>query len=158
MSGGHQLFVATGRLGDDPEVAAPQSGGLVAKLRIAVTDTFSGRNNERTDHTEWLRVKVFGRTAEIAQNYLQKGRLVTVQGKLRTEKWQAPDGSDRYSTWIYATVLEMHGGGGESRSGAEHQGRPREQARPSTHLSPPARNPAPEFERQDDFADDDIPF
>lgn len=146
MSRGHQIVIATGHLGDDPTVKAPQSGGLIAEFRIAVTDVWKDKNNNKQEHTEWLRVKVFGRLAEIAQQYLTKGRLVTIEGKIRTEKWQASDGSDRYSQWIYADEFHMHGGNAHETTKREHQGR-QKPAEESTASAPDAQ-----------FNDDDIPF
>ncbi len=147
MSRGFQRVIATGHLGDAPTIKAPQNGGLVAELRIAVTESYRDRAGKTTQHTEWIRAKCFGRTAEIAQQYLFKGRLVTIEGKLHTEKWQASDGSDRYSTWIYLSPggLTLHGSNEHERTRAEHQ----------------ARTPAPTPPQDapiDDWGDDDIRF
>ena len=141
---GHQTIIATGHLGADPVIRATQAGGAVTELRIAVTDTWRGRDGERVEHTEWLRIKAFGRTAELAGQYLRTGRLITVQGKLRTEKWQHSDGSDRYSTWIYADRIEFHGRREHAATAPEHQGRA------------PA-NPTPP-DRSDEPWPDDDPF
>jgi len=146
MSRGHQLFVATGHLGADPVVKAPQSGGVIAEFRIAVTEVWKGKDNTKHEHTEWIRVKVFGRLAEIAQQYLAKGSLVTVEGKVRTEKWQASDGSDRYSQWIYADEFQMWGGNAHETTKREHQGR----------QTPAETTNAAPVDAQ--FDDDDIPF
>ena len=135
MSRGFQRVIVTGHLGADPAVKAPQSGGLIAELRIAVTEVFKDRDGQRAEHTEWLRIKVFGRNAEIAQQYLKKGSLVGIEGKIVTEKWQAGDGSDRYSQWIYAAPNGMHllgGGRDHETTRAEHKGRAEEaQAAPA---------------------------
>jgi len=150
MSRGHQRVIATGHLGDHPVIKAPQAGGLIAEFRIAVTDTFKDREGNRVEHTEWLRIKAFGRTAEIAQQYLAKGRLVTVEGKIRTEKWRATDGSDRYSQWIYIDNprgLTLHGGNDHDQTRREHQGRPAEPT--------PAKTTQHSAE---DAADDEYPF
>ncbi|RZZ87834.1 single-stranded DNA-binding protein [Pseudoxanthomonas winnipegensis] len=148
MSRGHQRVIVTGHLGADPEVKAPQAGGLIADFRVAVTEVFKNRAGEREEHTEWLRIKAFNRCAEIAQQYLRKGSLVTIEGKLRTERWQASDGSDRYSAWIYCDPrgLTLHGGREHARTGVEHQGR---------SSAPPGRAPA---QPQPGDVDDDIPF
>ena len=146
MSRGHQVFIATGHLGDDPAVKAPQSGGLIAEFRIAVTDVWKDKQGNRHEHTEWIRIKVFGRRAEIAQQYLRKGMLVTVEGKVRTEKWQAADGSDRYSQWIYADEFHMYGGNAHETTQREHQRNHKPAEQPATQ--------APDGQ----FNDDDIPF
>lgn len=125
MSRGHQLFVATGRLGDDARTSAPQSGGLIATFSIAVTRVWKDRAGERHEHTEWIRCKCFSGLADVAQKYCTKGRLVSVQGRLVTEKWQGNDGSDRYSTWVYLDELDLHGGRDHEATGKAHQGRPR---------------------------------
>lgn len=134
---GHQIVVATGHLGADPTVKATQGGGAVTELRIAVTDVWRDRAGERVEHTEWLRIKAFGRTAELAGQYLRTGRLITVQGKLRTEKWQHADGGDRYSTWIYADRIEFHGPRDHASTRPEHQGRA------ATTTEPPDRADEP---------------
>lgn len=135
---GHQIIIATGHLGADPSVRALQSGATVADIRVAVSETWRDRTTgERIEHTEWLRVKSFGKLAENVDKYLRKGRLVTVEGRLRTEKWQAGDGSDRYTTWIYADDIQFHGAGHE-RTRREHQGRG-----DTTHESPPDRSEEP---------------
>jgi single-strand DNA-binding protein len=151
MSRGHQRVIATGHLGDDPAVKATQNGGLVADFRIAVTEVFKDRSGEKTEHTEWLRVKAFGRTAEVAQQFLTKGRLVTIEGKLHTEKWQSSDGSDRYSTWIYIGPhgLTLHGGTEHTKTKREHQGRPADDK----------TSPAPPTQHAENWPeDDDLPF
>ena len=161
MSRGFQTVIAVGHLGDDPVFKTTQAGGSVAEFRIAVTKVYRNRQTgEQVEHTEWLRCKAFGRNAEIARDYLARGRLVGIDGELHTEKWQASDGSDRYSQWIYIdpTGLNLLGSREHAGTSHEHQGRARDQARPSTHLSPPFRNSVPEIEKPDDFADDDIPF
>lgn len=149
MSRGHQIFIATGHLGDAPMVKAPQSGGLIAEFRIAVGEVWKDKQGNKQEHTEWLRIKVFGRLAEIAQQYLVKGSLVTVEGKIRTEKWQAADGSDRYSQWIYTEELQMHGGRDHEKTQREHQGRA---------PAPASNTPPAEQQQESQFHDDDIPF
>lgn len=148
---GHQIIVATGHLGNDPDVSAPRTGGLIAKLSIAVTDVWKDRDGERVEHTEWLRAKVFGRNAELAQQYLRKGRLVTITGKIRTEKWQADDGSDRYAQWIYADSVTFHAAGrDDNEPRLAHKGRaaPAEAAAARAGAAPPA----PDYSSDDDIA------
>ncbi|RRN78503.1 single-stranded DNA-binding protein [Pseudoxanthomonas sp. SGD-10] len=125
MSRGYQRITVVGHLGDDPVVKATQGGGLVAEIRIAVTDTYRDRAGNAVEHTEWLRAKLFGRNAEIAQRYLARGRLACIEGRIRTEKWQAADGSDRYSQWIYVEPngLTLLGSREHARTGRDHQGR-----------------------------------
>ena len=99
-----------GNLGADPEVKVMPSGGNVVNLRLATTRRWKDRNTgERKDATEWHRVVCFNRTADIAAQYLKKGSQVYIEGRLQTRKWQAQDGTDRYSTEIVANSLTMLG-------------------------------------------------
>ena len=99
-----------GNLGADPEVKAMPSGGNVVNLRLATTRRWKDRNTgERKDATEWHRVVCFNRTADIAAQYLKKGSQVYIEGRLQTRKWQAQDGTDRYSTEVVANSLTMLG-------------------------------------------------
>jgi single-strand DNA-binding protein len=124
-------------------------------IRIATTDSWKDKQTgERQEKTEWHRVKFFGRLAEIAGEYLKKGRPVYVEGRLRTRKWQDKEGQDRYTTEIVADQMQLLGsregaGGSDFDSGEETQARaPRTAAKPAT--SKPAANVAD--------MDDDIPF
>lgn len=150
---GHQKLIATGHLGADPSVKVA-GGGTCAEMRIAVTDVWRDRAGERVEHTEWLRIKAFGRDAENAGKFLKTGRLITVEGKLRTEKWQANDGSDRYSTWIYAEPggITWHGGREHADTRPEHRGR----GAPSDDATAPGAAQPSKVETQ--FNDDDLPF
>jgi single stranded DNA-binding protein (ssb) len=126
MSRGQQVVVVTGRLSADPVVEAPAAGGLIARLSIPVDERYTSRSGEVVEHTEWLEVKLFGRQAEVAQQYLAKGHLVTVTGRQHTEKWQAQDGSPRSRTYIYAAArggLTLLGGNEHTRTRDEHRGR-----------------------------------
>ena len=147
MSRGHQVVVVTGRLGADPAVKAPPSGGMVAELRVAVSESYKDRAGNRTEHTEWIRIKVFGQAAEAVQRFLKKGGLVTVQGRLHTEKWTAGDGSDRYSTWVYASPsgVDIHHQPEHESTRAAHRGRA---ATPGPEPAAPA---AQDWVDDDDF-------
>ena len=99
-----------GNLGADPETKPMPSGGNVVNLSIATTRRWKDRNTgERKDATEWHRVVCFNRTADIAAQYLKKGSQVYIEGRLQTRKWQAQDGTDRYSTEVVANSLTMLG-------------------------------------------------
>ena len=99
-----------GNLGADPEVKVMPSGGNVVNLRLATTRRWKDRNTgERKDATEWHRVVCFNRTADIVAQYLKKGSQVYIEGRLQTRKWQAQDGTDRYSTEVVANSLTMLG-------------------------------------------------
>lgn len=96
-----------GRLGADPEIKYAQSGTPVANLRIATDESYTDRNGQRQERTEWHTVIAFQRTAEICQQYLHKGSLVYIEGKLQTRKWQDKQGQERYSTEIRVDRLQM---------------------------------------------------
>lgn len=96
-----------GRLGADPEIKYSQSGSPVANLRVATDESYTDRNGQRQEKTEWHTVIAFQRTAEICQQYLHKGSLVYIEGKLQTRKWQDKNGQDRYSTEIRVDRLQM---------------------------------------------------
>ena len=99
-----------GNLGAEPETKPMPSGGNVVNLSIATTRRWKDRNTgERKDATEWHRVVCFNRTADIAAQYLKKGSQVYIEGRLQTRKWQAQDGTDRYSTEVVANSLTMLG-------------------------------------------------
>lgn len=154
MSRGYQRVTVVGHLGDDPVVKATQNGGLVAGSRIAVTEVYRDRDGNQVEHAEWLRAKLFGRNAETAQRYLRRGRMACIEGRIRTEKWQAADGSDRYSQWIYVDPqgLTLLGSRDHAQTGRDHQGR--------APASPPAAAlPGEGASTSSDWpADDDIPF
>ena len=110
-----------GRLGRDPEVRYTQSGSPVTTLSIATDESFTDREGNRTERTEWHRVVVFQRAAETCAQYLSKGSLVYVEGKLQTRKWQDQNGQDRYSTEIKADRVQFLGRKGE-RGGMDDMG------------------------------------
>ena len=123
MSRGINKVILVGSLGADPETRYTAGGTAITSLSIATseqwTDKQSGQKQERT---EWHRVKLFGRLAEIAGEYLKKGRQVYVEGSLRTDKYTDKQGVERYSTDIIASELQMLGGmGGERQSSSKPQ-------------------------------------
>jgi single-strand DNA-binding protein len=114
--------ILVGNLGADPEVRYLPSGDAVANIRLATTDRYKDKaSGEFKEMTEWHRVSFFGRLAEIVSEYLKKGSSVYIEGRIRTRKWQAQDGTDRYSTEIVAEQMQMLGGrsGGASMGGGD---------------------------------------
>ncbi|CAG4888413.1 single-stranded DNA-binding protein [Paraburkholderia gardini] len=110
--------ILVGNLGADPEVRYLPSGDAVANIRLATTDRYKDKTSgEMKESTEWHRVSFFGRLAEIVNEYLKKGSSVYIEGRIRTRKWQAQDGTDRYSTEIVAEQMQMLGGRGGSMGG-----------------------------------------
>ncbi|APR34516.1 single-stranded DNA-binding protein [Paraburkholderia sp. SOS3] len=121
--------ILVGNLGADPEVRYLPSGDAVANIRLATTDRYKDKaSGEMKEMTEWHRVSFFGRLAEIVNEYLKKGSSVYIEGRIRTRKWQAQDGTDRYSTEIVADQMQMLGGRGGSGGGGDDGGYNREPA------------------------------
>jgi single-strand DNA-binding protein len=117
--GGINKVILIGNLGVDPEVRYLPSGSAVANLRIATSESWKDKTTgEPQERTEWHRVALFGKLAEIAGQYLRKGSKVYIEGKLRTRKWQDQSGQDRYTTEIVVDIngamqmLDTRGGGG----------------------------------------------
>jgi single-strand DNA-binding protein len=157
--------ILIGNLGRDPEVRYTPNGSAVCNVSIATTRNWKNKDSgERMEETEWHRVVFFDRLAEIAGEYLKKGRSVYVEGRLRTRKWQDKDGKDQYTTEVMATEMQMLGsregmGGGaaddEGGGGGGGYSRPAPASRPAGQASkPPASKSATGF----DNMDDDIPF
>ncbi len=107
MSGVNKVIIL-GRLGNAPELRTLPNGDPVARISVATSDTWIDKQSgEKKENTEWLTVIAFRKLAEIFEKYLKKGSQIYVEGKLRTRKWQAQDGTDRYTTEIIADKLEM---------------------------------------------------
>jgi len=162
MARGINKVILIGNLGADPETRAMPSGTTVANLRIATSESWRDKQSgEQQERTEWHRVALFGRLAEIAGEYLRKGSQVYIEGSLRTRKWQDKQGNDRYSTEIVGNELQMLGGrggatgaapvaGGAADVGGRSRGGGAESA--AAHAEESAGTA-----RGEDF-DDDIPF
>ena len=124
MAGGINKVILVGNLGKDPEIRYTADGRPIANFSIATTETWTDKGSgERREKTEWHRVVVFGKLAEICGQYLSKGKQVYIEGKLQTRKWQGQDGQDRYTTEVvvdFGGTMQMlggrdGGGGGGSR-------------------------------------------
>ena len=120
MARGINKVILVGNLGADPETRAMPSGSTVANLRIATSESWRDKQTgEQQERTEWHRVALFGRLAEVAAEYLKKGSQVYIEGSLRTRKWTDKQGQERYSTEIIGNELQMLGGrGGGAGAGA----------------------------------------
>src|SRR5690348_1283459 len=112
--------ILVGNLGRDPEVRYSPDGAAICNMSIATTSSWKDKaTGEKRDETEWHRVVFYNRLAEIAGEYLRKGRSVYVEGRLKTRKWQDKEtGADRYSTEIVADQMQMLGGRGENAGDA----------------------------------------
>ncbi|URL57929.1 single-stranded DNA-binding protein [Luteibacter flocculans] len=131
MARGINKVIIVGNLGADPETRYTGSGTAITSLRIATSEAWTDKQSgEKQERTEWHRVKLFGKLAEIAGEYLKKGRQVYIEGSLRTDKYTDKDGVERYSTDIIANEMQMLGGqgGGEGGGfgGGQGGGRPQQ--------------------------------
>lgn len=143
MSGVNKVILI-GNLGANPELRYTQGQQAVANLRLATTEKWTDKSGQKQEATEWHRVVVWGKQAEICGQYLTKGRQVYIEGSIRTRQWQDQQGQKRYTTEIVARNVQMLGGRGE-RSADD----------------PGATVPPDESTIRDDFGggpDDDIPF
>ncbi len=165
MARGVNKVILIGHLGADPETRAMPSGSSVANLRIATTESWRDKQSgEQQERTEWHRVALFGRLAEIAGEYLRKGSQVYIEGSLRTRKWQDKQGNERFSTEIVGNEMQMlggrGGGGGAGASGAAGGAAGSVPREPLPEYSGPGAggggSGAGGGERED--FDDDIPF
>ena len=107
--------IILGNLGQDPEVRSTQGGQMVANLRLATNRTWTDRNGQRQEQTEWHSVVAWGKLAEIIEQYLKKGDQVYFEGRLQTSSWEDKSGEKRYKTEIVAQEMQMLGSGGGSR-------------------------------------------
>ncbi len=148
MARGINKVILVGNLGADPDTRYMPSGGAVTNLSLATSESWKDKQTgEPKERTEWHKVAMFGRLAEISAEYLRKGSQVYIEGKLRTRKWQDKDGNDRWTTEVIADEMQMlggRGGGGAPMGGSEGYSQPSQPSQPSRGGS-------------DDF-DDDIPF
>jgi len=170
--------ILIGNLGRDPEVRYTPNGAAICNVTIATSRNWKDKNSgEKMEETEWHRVVFFDRLAEIAGEYLKKGRPVYVEGRLKTRKWTDKDGVEKYTTEIMADNMQLLGGreggggdeggggggsysrgsqgGGDSGGGAPRQERSAPAARPAPAASKPA---ATKSSTGFDDMDDDIPF
>lgn len=154
--------ILIGNLGRDPETRYSPDGAAITNVSIATTRRYKDSSGQQQEETEWHRVVFFGRLAEIAGEYLRKGRPVYVEGRLKTRKWTDKEGNDKYSTEIVAENMQLlgsrEGGGGgagggsgsyESGDETPARGGGREGGRAAT-----PKQPAPNIAEMDD----DIPF
>ena len=154
MARGINKVILIGNLGADPETRAMPSGTTVANLRVATSESWRDKQTgEQQERTEWHRVALFGRLAEIAGEYLRKGSQVYIEGSLRTRKWQDKQGNERYSTEIVGNELQMLGGRSGAAAGSPAGAAVAAGAAPSYSVESGGGGSS----RREEF-DDDIPF
>ena len=162
MARGINKVILVGNLGNDPDVKYTQGGMAIATLSVATTSSRKDRDGNFQEKTEWHRVKLFGKTAEVAGEYLKKGRQVYIEGRLEYGSYEK-DGVKHYTTDIIGDDMQMLGGGDGQRSGGGYgEYRPQRSAPPRRDSAPAQRGePAPAAQQAGgfyDFPDDDIPF
>ena len=160
MARGVNKAIIVGTLGQDPEIRYTANGGAVANISVATNESWRDKaTGEAQERTEWHRIVMFGKLAEIAQQYLKKGSQGYFEGRIQTRKWQDNEGKDRYSTEIVANEMQMlggragAGGGAPMDSGGQSQSQSQSQSQPQSRPAPAAADTAP---MDDGF--DDIPF
>ena len=145
MARGVNKVILVGNLGQKPEMRYTQTNTAVATLSIATSESWKDKDSgEQREKTEWHRVVFFGKLAEIAEQYLDKGSQLYVEGKLQTRKWQDKEGNDRYTTEILGNEMNMLGGRQAAGDGGAYD------------QSQPAAQSAPSQESQ--ISEEDIPF
>ena len=152
--------ILIGNLGRDPETRYTTGGDAVTNLRIATTETWKDKSGEKQEKTEWHTVVLFGRQAEIAGEYLKKGRPVYIEGRLQTRKYTDKEGVEKYSTEIVGDRMQLLGGregGGSGGGDVEFSGGGGAPSRSSSGAAGKTGGSAPKKTIPDDL-DDDIPF
>ncbi|ARK11235.1 single-stranded DNA-binding protein [Fibrivirga algicola] len=166
--------ILIGNVGNDPEVKYFDGGSVVARVSLATNETYTNRNNERVEQTEWFRVEFWNEQAKTIEKYLKKGNQLYVEGRLRTETYTDKEGKERFSLGVRAQTFQFIGGnrpedGGQFEATAPRQQqaapaapRPQAQAQPAPQAAP-ARQAAPKAAPapaafDSNGGDDDLPF
>lgn len=155
-SRGLNKVMIIGNLGNEPEIRVMPNGNAVANFSIATSETWRDRNtNEQQERTEWHRVVIYGKLAEIVQQYVHKGSKLYIEGRLQTRKWQDNNGQDRYTTEIIANEMQMLDSRGQGAPQGDYNAAPRPAA---NNMNAPQSAPASSQPPVIDDFDDDIPF
>ncbi len=152
MAGSVNKVILIGRVGRDPEIRYTSGGSAVANFSVATDESFKGRNGEQQQHTEWHKVVAWSKLAEICGEYLTKGKLVYIEGSIRSRQWEDQSGNKRTAYEIIARNMQMLGSKADAERAAAGAGRPASQSSEESSSLPP--EPPPEGE----ITDDDIPF
>lgn len=143
--------ILIGRLGRDPEMRYTSSGTAVVNFSMATNHTIRSQEGDNTEQTEWHKVVAFGRTAEVAGEYLTKGRLVYIEGRLQTSSWEDKEGQKRYKTEVICSNMQLLGGRGDTDSGGDEKTQEVTESA-ETETKTDAETPAAKEE------EDDLPF
>jgi len=144
--------ILLGRLGQNPEVRHTPSGASVANFSLATNETWMDKNGQKQERTEWHRIVVWGKLADLCGQYLTKGRQAYVEGRLQTRQWQDKDGQTKYTTEVQAQTVQFLGGGVGAGAGQGAGG-------PSSDSDSPSEPSGTDVGRAEpSFTEDDIPF
>lgn len=154
MAGTVNKVILIGRVGQDPEIRYTSSGAPVANFSVATDESFKSRNGEQQQHTEWHRVVAWNKLAEICGEYLTKGKLVYIEGSIRSRQWEDQSGNKRTSYEIVARNMQMLGSRADAERAAAAGVRP---ASPQG-AGPEEHEHGPEPPADGEITDDDIPF
>ena len=157
MAGGVNKVILIGHLGADPDMRYTPSGAGVCEFRLATTESWKDKNGQRQERTEWHRIVVWGKMAEICAKYLTKGRQCFVEGRIQTRSWDDKEGQKRYMTEIVANEVQFLGGGAREGGGGGGQRRGAEEGPPPPEADFSGGGGAG-FGGGGGGPDDDIPF
>lgn len=143
-----------GRLGRDPEIRYTNSGSAVANFSLATTDTWKDKQGQKQERTEWHNIVLFGRQAEVAKEYLAKGRSVYIEGRIRNRSWDDKDGNKRYRSEVVGDRMQFLGSKGDSAGSSPSNGSQGAGSQTSS-APPPVSEPAG---GAGGSGDDDLPF
>src|SRR4051812_41804377 len=115
--------ILVGRLGQNPEVRYTPSGAAVANFSVATNESWTDKSGQKQERTEWHRIVVWGKLAELCSQYLSKGRQAYIEGRLQTREWQDKDGNKKYTTEVQAQTVQFLGGGAGASAGSPGEGR-----------------------------------
>ena len=155
MAGTVNKVILIGRVGRDPEVRYTSSGSAVANFSVATDESFKGRNGEQQQHTEWHRVVAWNKLAEICGEYLTKGKLVYIEGSIRSREWDDQSGNKRTTVEIVARNMQMLGSRSDSERAAAGGSRP---ASSRSQGPEESFDSGPDPSADGEITDDDIPF
>lgn len=160
---GINKVILVGTLGQDPEVKYAANGNAIANLSVATSEEWNDKNTgQKQQKTEWHRVSIFGKLAEIAGQYLKKGSQVYLEGKLQTRKWQDQNGQDRYTTEVvlsgFDSTMQMLGGGQQNQNQGQNMQQPQQQQPQQQPQQQGQYGIRPQTQQQPGFDNVDVPF
>lgn len=163
MAAGVNKVILVATLGKDPEIKYTQSGQAICSLAVATSERWKDKNGDPQERTEWHRVKAWGKLGELCGEHLQKGRQVYIEGKISTSKYQAKDGTDRYSTEVVAQTVQFLGAKGDKQGQSDKpqtyvpQG-PKGNAPAYDYAESRAHSPGHDYAAAEGLKEEDVPF